>query len=82
MPSSFGLCPKSIISRVMADGAISAPPTPWTARPAISTAALCAAAASTEPTIIVAQPVAKIFRAPNRSESLPPSRSNPPKTMT
>lgn len=34
---------------------MSAPPTPWTARPAISTQAVCAAAARTDPAIMTTQ---------------------------
>ncbi len=40
LPSSFGLWPNSIMSKVIDAGAISAPPTPCTARPATSTHAL------------------------------------------
>ncbi len=66
----------------MADGAISAPPTPCTARPTTSTQAVCAAAATIEPPISTTHPALKILRAPIRSDRRPPSSSSPPKAMT
>ena len=44
--SSFGLAPKSMNSNVRAEGAISAAPAPWTARPVSSVATLPASPAS------------------------------------
>src|SRR3954464_11534848 len=48
--SSFGVEPKSIISSVSAEGAISAAPAPWTARAAISTPLESARPAASEST--------------------------------
>ena len=55
----WGSEPKSIISRVSADGAISAAPAPWTARPAISTPVESARPAASEPAARTAQPAAE-----------------------
>jgi hypothetical protein len=80
--SSFGFEPKSIISSVRADGAISAAPAPWTARAMISTVVESARPAASDPAARMAQPSAKIRLAPSRSESRPPSSRRPPKATT
>ena len=60
--SSFGLEPKSIISNVSADGAISAAPAPWAARAAISTPVVSASPAASEAPARIAQPAVKTRR--------------------
>src|SRR5215207_8357064 len=73
--SSFGLEPKSIISSVSADGAISAAPAPCAARAAISTPVVSARPAARDAPARIAQPAANTRRAPSRSERRPPSSS-------
>src|SRR5215204_1511194 len=80
--SSFGLEPKSIISSVSADGAISAAPTPCAARAAISTPVESARPAPSDPATRTSQPAEKTRFAPNRSDSRPPSSSRPPSATT
>jgi hypothetical protein len=80
--SSLGFDPKSIISSVSADGAISAAPAPCTARDAISRVVDSARPAPSDPAASVTQPATNMRLAPKRSDSLPPRRSRPPSATT
>jgi hypothetical protein len=53
---------------------ISAPPAPWTARPATSWLSVCDSAQAAELTVKMASPTRKRRRRPNRSPILPPSK--------
>ena len=53
-------------------GPIRAPPTPWTARLATSSASVCERAQAAELTVKIASPRRNSRRLPNRSPSLPP----------
>jgi hypothetical protein len=57
-------------------GRITAPPTPWTIRAAISVATLVDRAAAAEPTANVASPATSMRRRPNRSPSAAPATSS------
>jgi thioredoxin reductase (NADPH) len=80
--SSVGEEPKVRNSSVSAAGAMSAEPAPWMARPASSTGTLPANPAIREPAARTTQPRLKMRRAPNRSESRPPSSSRRPIATT
>ena len=60
-------------------GEMSAAPTPWTARAAISIAEPFARPHASEAATKIANPDMSIRRRPNRSPARPPSRRRPPK---
>ena len=59
-------------------GFISAAPTPWTVRAAISEPASPARPHHSEAAVKTTSPAMKILRRPSRSASLPPERSSTP----
>ncbi len=65
--------------RASAVGAITAPPTPWTARPASSHHWLVASPPSKDAAENSSSPPTNTRRRPSRSPARPPSSSNPPK---
>ena len=76
VPRSRGGKVAVMIERVA--GFISAAPTPWTVRAAISDAAPPASPHQSDAPVKITRPAMKIARRPSRSASLPPvSRSTP-----
>src|SRR4051794_41939128 len=80
--SPFGLEPKSIISSVSADGAISAAPAPCAARAAISTPVVSARPAARDAPARIAQPAVNTRRAPSRAERRAPGQGGAPEGVT
>ena len=66
----------TIMARITAE--LTAPPTPWMKRAAISIGWLNESPHSTEAAVNSARPARKIPLRPSRSPSLPASRSRPP----
>ncbi len=64
------------VSRVRVSGIITAAPTPWTARAAISSPMPGERAAAAEPAVKTARPTRKILRRPKRSPRAAPNISS------
>jgi hypothetical protein len=60
---------------------VSAPPTPWMNRAAISQTWFCATAQSSEAAVKIVNPVRNTRRCPMRSPSRPASSSSPPNAI-
>ena len=76
VPRCFGGNVTVMIESV--DGFISAAPTPWTTRAAMSTLALPARPQPSDESVKMTSPTTKISRRPSRSASLPPVSMSAP----
>ena len=81
-PIAFARSAVSVKRSISSDSATAetiAPPTPWTARPAIKSPCEFASPQPSEAAVKSAMPIRNNRRCPKRSPSLPPSRRKPPK---